>query len=130
MRRMPGGSCGLPPSSGSSEGPVTKDFPLLVDPGARRLPCAHHALACAEEIKSFADPHIAKIQRNAVRSWLRLEPRREVLVFGDEPGVKEMPEVALRRVPDRLGAIDVTVRIRDMAKSAERRTAGVVNFLS
>ena len=55
-----------------------------------------------------------------MRSWLRLEPRREVLVFGDEPGVKEMPEVALRSVPDRLEAIDVTVRIRDMAKSADR----------
>jgi len=73
--------------------------------------------------ESFADPHSAKIQRNAVRSWLRLEPRPEILVFGDEPGVKEYcQEFGLRRVADRLEVIDGTVRIRDMAESAERQS--------
>jgi len=37
--------------------------------------------------KPFADPHIALIQRNAVRSWKRL-PDVEVLLIGDEPGLE------------------------------------------
>jgi hypothetical protein len=37
--------------------------------------------------KPFADPHIALIQRNAVRSWRRL-PDVEVLLIGDEPGLE------------------------------------------
>ena len=36
--------------------------------------------------KSFADHHIALIQRNAVLSWKRL-PDVEVLLIGDEPGL-------------------------------------------
>jgi hypothetical protein len=32
------------------------------------------------------------IQRNALRSWRRLEPRCQILVFGDDPGVGEAAE--------------------------------------
>jgi hypothetical protein len=39
--------------------------------------------------KGFVDPHIAIIQRNALASWLRLAPAVEVLVMGDDPGVRE-----------------------------------------
>lgn len=32
--------------------------------------------------------HVALIQRNAITSWTRLEPRPRILLFGDEPGTK------------------------------------------
>jgi hypothetical protein len=34
--------------------------------------------------------HIDVIQRNALRSWTMLEPRPEIIVFGDEPGAAEV----------------------------------------
>jgi len=39
--------------------------------------------------KPFSDPHINIIQRNAVRSWKMLGPDAEVLLIGDENGIKE-----------------------------------------
>lgn len=33
--------------------------------------------------------HIDTIQRNAIESWTCLEPRPEVIIFGDEPGAEE-----------------------------------------
>ncbi len=36
--------------------------------------------------------HLATIQRNAIRSWAKLEPKPEILLFGDEPGIREMAE--------------------------------------
>lgn len=41
--------------------------------------------------KPFTNPHIATIQRNAIRCWMHLDPQVEVLLVGDEPG---MPQVA------------------------------------
>src|SRR5687768_14321039 len=38
--------------------------------------------------KPFTDPHIAKIQRNAIKSWTLL-PDVEVILLGDEPGLPE-----------------------------------------
>lgn len=37
--------------------------------------------------KPFVDPHIALIQRNAIESWLALDGPREVILYGDDPGV-------------------------------------------
>lgn len=34
--------------------------------------------------------HIAVIQRNAIESWRRLDPRVEIILLGDEPGVAEV----------------------------------------
>lgn len=74
--------------------------------------------------KSFADDHIAGIQRNAVRSWLQLDPKPHILVFGDEPGVREYcAAFGLTRVSDPMELIDGTVRIRDMAVKAEALSA-------
>ena len=39
--------------------------------------------------KPFLDPHITTIQRNAIRSWLGLDERIEVLLLGDDPGIHE-----------------------------------------
>ena len=53
--------------------------------------------------KPFTNPHIALIQRNAIRSWLSLGPQVEVILLGEEDGlaeaaaelgVKHLPEVA------------------------------------
>jgi hypothetical protein len=39
--------------------------------------------------KPFSDPHIARIQRNAIASWLHLGEEIEVLLIGDEQGLAE-----------------------------------------
>jgi hypothetical protein len=44
--------------------------------------------------------HVGVIQRNAVRSWARLASDVEIVLCGDEPGVKEMAgEVGARHLP-------------------------------
>lgn len=39
--------------------------------------------------KPFTNPHIANIQRNAIRSWTRLGSEVEVLLLGEESGLAE-----------------------------------------
>jgi len=39
--------------------------------------------------KPFVDPHIATIQRNAIRSWLHMDEEVEVLMIGKEQGMAE-----------------------------------------
>lgn len=49
--------------------------------------------------KSFTG-HEATIQKNALRSWSRLSPRPEIILFGDESGIAEMAaEIGARHVP-------------------------------
>ncbi|MFV1950113.1 MAG: hypothetical protein ACC633_09340 [Anaerolineales bacterium] len=43
--------------------------------------------------KPFSDPHINIIQLNAVRSWKLLGSDAEVILIGDEPGIKENAEL-------------------------------------
>jgi len=51
--------------------------------------------------KPFDRPHIALIQRNAIRSWLALGPEVEVLLLGDEPGLAEAArEFGVRHLPE------------------------------
>jgi hypothetical protein len=40
--------------------------------------------------KPFSDPHIARIQRNAIASWLHLGEEVEILLVGDEQGLAEV----------------------------------------
>lgn len=45
--------------------------------------------------------HEALIQKNAIRSWARLEPSPEIILMGDDNGVREMAlEIGARHVPD------------------------------
>lgn len=45
--------------------------------------------------------HIGVIQRNAIRSWTRLHPEVEVLLFGNEEGTAELAaELGLRHFPE------------------------------
>lgn len=51
--------------------------------------------------KAFTDPHINIIQRNAIQSWKNLGPRVEVLLVGDEDGMKEAAaDLGVRILPD------------------------------
>lgn len=50
-------------------------------------------------LKPFTDPHIATIQRNAIRSWQQMRPAPEILAFGDKAGVKEAcAELGIRHI--------------------------------
>ena len=50
--------------------------------------------------KPFTNPHIATIQRNAIRSWLAL-PEVEVVLIGEEAGMAEVAvELGVRHIPD------------------------------
>lgn len=45
--------------------------------------------------------HTAIIQKNAIRSWVRLTPRPEIILLGDEEGIAEMAqEVNALHIPD------------------------------
>ena len=54
----------------------------------------------------FATPkpftgHIDVIQRNALRSWQRLHPEVEILIFGDDAGAAEVcQELGVRHIPE------------------------------
>ena len=51
--------------------------------------------------RPFVDPHVVVIQRNAIRSWLALNPRPQVLLMGDDAGVDDVArEFAVQHVPD------------------------------
>ncbi len=51
--------------------------------------------------KPFTQPHIATIQRNALKSWLQLGTDVEVLVIGDEPGLAEVAhEYGIHHIPE------------------------------
>ena len=50
--------------------------------------------------KPFANPHIATIQRNAIKSWALL-PDVEVILLGEEPGLAEAArELGVRHIPN------------------------------
>lgn len=50
--------------------------------------------------KPFTDPHIAMIQRNAIKSWTLL-PDVEVILLGEETGLAEAArELGVRHIPD------------------------------
>ena len=41
------------------------------------------------------------IQRNAIKSWIRLHPEYEIILCGDESGIADVAErLGLRRIPD------------------------------
>ncbi|MEW6715902.1 MAG: hypothetical protein AB1345_00130 [Chloroflexota bacterium] len=51
--------------------------------------------------KPFTNPHIATIQRNALKSWLHLGKEVEVLLVGEEEGITEVArELGVRHLPD------------------------------
>src|SRR5579864_169970 len=63
------------------------------------------AAASSAKLTLFATPkrfqgHVGTIQRNAIASWTRLNPRPEIILFGTEEGTAEIArELGLRHVP-------------------------------
>lgn len=50
--------------------------------------------------KPFTNPHIALIQRNAIRSWLSLGSQVEVILIGEEEGLAEVAaEYGIKHLP-------------------------------
>jgi hypothetical protein len=76
--------------------------------------------------------HLAIIQENALRSWLRLRPRPEVILFGDEPNVAETARSLGARHVDQVAANSHgTPLVSDMFKQADSLAAGeIVAFVS
>jgi hypothetical protein len=51
--------------------------------------------------KPFTNPHIAMIQRNAIRSWKELGDRVEIVLLGEEDGLAEAAqELGVRHIPE------------------------------
>jgi hypothetical protein len=51
--------------------------------------------------KSFVNPHIAMIQRNAIRSWQHMEVEVRILLVGQEQGLEEAAvELDVEHLPD------------------------------
>jgi len=51
--------------------------------------------------KPFTDPHIAIIQKNAIRSWQNIGEGVDVLLIGDEEGMAEVAvDLGVRQLPD------------------------------
>jgi hypothetical protein len=66
--------------------------------------------------------HIATIQRNAITSWTRLEPRPEILLFGDEEGTAEIAsELGLRHFPNVTRNEFGTPLLDDLFRQAEQQ---------
>ncbi len=71
--------------------------------------------------RSFEHPHFGLIQRNAIGSWLQLNPKPQILVMGNEPGSKEIcEEFNLTHVPDIKLSEHNTPMIDDMFAKVEQ----------
>lgn len=75
--------------------------------------------------------HFGVIQRNAILSWVALDPRPEVILFGDDEGTAEIcAELGLRHVPDveKSGRVPL---VSDMfAKAQALATHDTLTFLN
>jgi hypothetical protein len=59
--------------------------------------------------------HFGVIQRNAIESWTRLDPRPEIILFGDDEGTAEIcADLGLRHVPDVATTPEGTPLLSDM----------------
>ncbi len=68
--------------------------------------------------KPFTDPHIATIQRNALRSWILL-PEVEVIVLGEEEGLDEVArELGILHLKDVERSISGAPRLSSMFAQA------------
>jgi hypothetical protein len=73
--------------------------------------------------KPFNNPHIARIQSNAIRSWMQLGDDVEVLLMGDEEGLSEFArENQVRHFPDVKCSPEGTPFISSMFELARRES--------
>lgn len=72
--------------------------------------------------KPFTDPHIALIQRNAIRSWTMLRPKPEIILVGGEHGIADVAEeLGATHLPDVLRNEFGTPLLNDVFAQVERR---------
>jgi UDPglucose 6-dehydrogenase len=68
--------------------------------------------------------HFDVIQRNAIRSWQRLDPRCEVILLGDDPGAAEVArELGLLHIPTVTRNEHGSALVNDMFERAEKQAA-------
>jgi len=69
--------------------------------------------------------HISVIQRNAIASWTKLEPRPQVMLFGAEEGTAETArDFGLTHIPEVSRNRHGTPLLADILAQAEEHTAG------
>lgn len=74
--------------------------------------------------KPFTNPHIALIQRNAIRSWTNLGEQVEVILLGDEPGLVEAAaELGVRHIREVARTAGGTPLVSSMFDLARRNSA-------
>lgn len=74
--------------------------------------------------KPFTNPHIALIQRNAIRSWTNLGEQVEVILLGDEPGLAEAAaELGVRHIREVARTASGTPLVSSMFDLARRNSA-------
>jgi hypothetical protein len=72
--------------------------------------------------KPFTDPHIAMIQRNAIKSWTLL-PDVEVILLGEETGLAEAArELGVKHIPDVARNVNGTPLISSMFQLARENS--------
>ncbi|MCS7163301.1 MAG: hypothetical protein NZ958_08285 [Bacteroidia bacterium] len=72
--------------------------------------------------KAFTDPQTATIQRKAIQSWCLLQPRPQILLLGDEPGIAEVcKEFDLEHVPHLARTPAGTPLLSDVFQQAQAR---------
>ncbi len=75
--------------------------------------------------KAFTNPHIALIQRNAIRSWLALGEKVEVLLIGEEDGLAQAAaELGVRWLPQVERNSSGTPLVRSIFELARRNGRG------
>ena len=73
--------------------------------------------------KAF-EGHFGLIQRNALQSWARLEPRPEIMLFGSDPGTAEAAaEVGALHVPDVATSPSGAPMLNDLLAKGQRKAS-------
>ncbi|MGE5295068.1 MAG: glycosyltransferase, partial [Solirubrobacterales bacterium] len=82
------------------------DLVRHVESGLSHSDCRPETPSNSDGLTLFAMPkpfvgHVGLIQRNAIRSWAKLPSKPEIILFGNEPGIREMAEeVGARHIPE------------------------------
>jgi hypothetical protein len=76
--------------------------------------------------------HIATIQRNAITSWTRLDPRPEIFLFGEEEGTAELArELGIQHFPEVARNEFGTPLLHDLFRQAiERASTPLVGYVN
>jgi len=79
--------------------------------------------------KPFTDPHINIIQRNAIKSWLKLRPKCEIILIGNDEGVNKIArEYNITHLPD-VKINEFGTPLLDSAFSLAQQTAKFNNLV-